>query len=88
MAIKAIMKVNDVEKAYEIIKNYNGKNNFLLYLKYKITNNKDVLSEYDIQYILNNYDFEPYLVNRVVKISTVLGRKLTEKYDIDFIPEK
>lgn len=88
MAIKAIMKVNDVEKAYEIIKNYNGKNNFLLYLKYKITNNKDVLSEYDIQYILNNYDFEPYLVNRVVKISTVLGRKLTEKYDIDFLPEK
>lgn len=88
MAIKAIMKVNDVEKAYEIIKNYNGKNNFLLYLKYKITNNKDVLSEYDIQYILNNYDFEPYIVNRVVKISTVLGRKLTEKYDIDFIPEK
>lgn len=82
------MKVNDVEKAYEIIKNYNGKNNFLLYLKYKITNNKDVLSEYDIQYILNNYDFEPYIVNRVVKISTVLGRKLTEKYDIDFIPEK
>ena len=49
MAIKAIMKVNDVEKAYEIIKNYNGKNNFLLYLKYKITNNKDELSEYDIQ---------------------------------------
>lgn len=88
MAIKAIMKVNDVEKAYEIIKNYNGKNNFLLYLKYKMTNNKDVLSEYDIQYILNNYDFEPYLVNRIVKISTVLGRKLTEKYDIDFIPEK
>ena len=88
MAIKAIMKVNDVEKAYEIIKNYNGKNNFLLYLKYKITNNKDVLSEYDIQYILNNYDFEPYLVNRVVKISNVLGRKLTEKYDIDFLPEK
>ena len=88
MAIKAIMKVNDVEKAYEIIKNYNGKNNFLQYLKYKITNNKDVLSEYDIQYILNNYDFEPYIVNRVVKISTVLGRKLTEKYDIDFIPEK
>lgn len=88
MAINAIMKVNDVEKAYEIIKNYNGKNNFLLYLKYKMTNNKDVLSEYDIQYILNNYDFEPYLVNRIVKISTVLGRKLTEKYDIDFIPEK
>ena len=88
MAIKAIMKVNDVEKAYEIIKNYNGKNNFLQYLKYKITNNKDVLSEYDIQYILNNYDFEPYIVNRVVKISTVLGRKLTEKYDIDFIPGK
>jgi SWI/SNF-related matrix-associated actin-dependent regulator 1 of chromatin subfamily A len=46
------------------------------------------LSEFDATYILNNYDFQPYDVNKTVKISSDYGEILQKKYNLDFKPEK
>lgn len=82
------MKVDDFEKAYAVLKNYSGNNNQILYYQYKVKRTSYSLSEFDATYILNNYDFKPYEVNKTVKISKDYGEILKKKYELDFLPEK
>lgn len=82
------MKTNDFERAYEIIKQYKGTNNQILYYCYKVNKTQYSLSEFDATYVLNNYDFQPYDVNKTVKISSDYGEILQKKYNLDFKPEK
>lgn len=82
------MKVDDFERAYELIKNYKGTNNQILYYRYKINKTDYSLSDFDVTYVLNNHDFQPYDVNKTVKISGDYGDILQKKYELDFKPEK
>lgn len=82
------MKINDVDKAYEILKTYNGTNNQIKYYQYMYRKNSIVLKEFDINYILNNYDYSPKTINKIVKVSDIFGKKIQEKYELDFTPEK
>lgn len=81
-------KITDTERAYEILKTYNGKNNQILYDKYSVERRNYALNDFDVTYILNNYDFIPYELNKIVKISSDYGENLQKKYELDFIPEK
>lgn len=81
-------KKNNIDKAYDILKEYKGKNNRILYLQKLHSLGQCVLGDFDVEYILNNYDFEPYEVNKTVKITRELGLKLQDKYDLEFLPEK
>ena len=82
------MKTNDVDKAYEILKTYKGTNNQIKYYQYMHSKNSIVLKEFDINYILNNYDYSPKTINKIVKVSDIFGKKIQEKYELDFTPEK
>lgn len=82
------MKINDVDKAYEILKTYNGTNNQIKYYQYMYSKNSIVLKEFDVNYILNNYDYCPKTINKIVKVSDIFGKKIQEKYELDFTPEK
>ena len=82
------MKTNDVDKAYEILKTYKGTNNQIKYYQYMYSKNSIVLKEFDVNYILNNYDYKSKTINKIVKISDIFGKKIQEKYELDFIPEK
>ena len=82
------MKSNDFERAYELIKNYQGTNNQILYYRYKVNKTNYSLSDFDVTYVLNNYDFQPYDVNKTVKISGDYGDILKKKYELEFKPEK
>lgn len=82
------MKSEDFERAYELIKDYKGTNNQILYLRYKITKTDYSLTEFDVKYTLSNYDYIPYEVNKTVKISGDYGEILQKKYELDFKPEK
>lgn len=79
---------SQVAKAYEILDKYNGLNNQINYYKSLLRSKNLILSEFDSSYIIRNYDYEPQIVNKIVKISSELGNKLQEKYLLDFIPEK
>lgn len=81
-------KIDDFEKTYALINNYKGNNNQILYLKYKIGKGDYVLSDFDVTYVLNNYDYQPYELNKTVKISSDYGEILQKKYELDFKPEK
>lgn len=84
------MRENKISKAYRILGEYNGTNNQILYYKKMNSLHKLILTEdgFDTEYILKNKDYVPETLNKVVKITKELGKKLQEKYNIDFIPEK
>ena len=81
-------KISDIERAYELLKIYNGSNNQILYDKFSVENRNYSLSDFDVTYILNNHDYQPYEMNKVVKISSDYGEILQKKYELDFKPEK
>lgn len=81
-------KNNTVSRAYEILKTYNGTNNQIRYYKSLYDNNRLILEDFGVQYILNNYDYEPIEVNKNVKIAPELGEVIMKKFNLDFIPPK
>lgn len=81
-------KQNSVSKAYDILKTYNGTNNQIRYYKSLYDNGRLILEDFGVQYILNNYDYEPIEVNKNVKIAPELGEIIKEKFYLDFIPSK
>lgn len=81
-------KKNNIDKAYDILKEYKGTNNRILYLQKMYSLGKCILGDFDVEYILNNYDYEPYAVGKTVKITRDFGLKLQQKYELDFLPEK
>lgn len=80
------MRTSDITKAYNILKVYDGTNPDILIWKNRVAASQLVLTEYQCEYILNNYDFQRYAVNKIVKISPELGGELNKKYDIGFNP--
>lgn len=81
-------KKNNIDKAYDILKEYKGTNNRILYLQKMYSFGKCILGDFDVEYILNNYDYESYTVGKTVKITRDFGLKLQQKYELDFLPEK
>ena len=84
------MKESPISKAYRILEEYNGENNQILYYKKMHSLHKLILTEdgFETEYIIKNKDYQVENLNKIVKISSALGKKLQEKYDIDFTPEK
>ena len=82
------MKVTDFEKAYDLLKKYTGTNNQILYLQYKTKTTNYPLSDFDVTYVINNFDYIPCEINKLVKISSDYGEILKKKYELDFSPEK
>lgn len=84
------MRETNIQKAYKILREYSGTNNMILYYQKMYNKEKLLLTEdgFNTEYILKNKNYEPFEVNKTVKISSILGEKLQEKYNIDFVPEK
>lgn len=82
------MNIKEAEKAYNILKCYNGTNNQILYLQLRVNNKNYSLSDFDMQYILENHDYVPFDVQKTVLISSDFGEILQKKYQIEFKPEK
>lgn len=82
--------VNEKIQAIDAIQKYNGNNPLLLKLKHNVVDNQNlsVLNKLSIEYILKNTSYVPKTINKIVKISDWLGKKIEEKYNIEFCPEK
>ena len=81
-----LLKIN---KVHEILKNYKGNNPYLINLKNDVyVYNKVKLNDFHIEYILNNHDKEPILLNKIIKIANWYGEKKQIDWNIEFVPEK
>lgn len=75
-------------KAYDILTNYNGKNPYIYVLKKKILVNHEILSDFQIDYILDNHDYEPKEINKMITITKWYGEDRKKVWNCEFIPEK
>lgn len=81
--------LNEITSILSLLKDYKGKNNYIIYLKNQIIlNPKSTLTEYQLNYIKNNINREPIYINQIIKISEWYGEKLKNEYNIDFTPKK
>lgn len=71
------------------LRDYEGKNPYIKKMKKKLLNDgKIALTEAQSKYILDNYDQEPMLINKVVNISEFLGESLQQQEKLSFKPER
>lgn len=83
------LSLDKIEQAYAILKEYSGENPFIINLKnlvyaYKTRGMKD----FEIEYVLSNYDRQPKEINKIVKVARWWGEKRKEEWEIEFVPEK
>lgn len=71
------------------VRNYNGTNDHILKMKKKLDNEGFfLLTTSQIQYVEENIEREPIIVNKVVDITPYFGEQLKEKYELKNIPER
>ena len=83
-------KFTKLDKAFEILSEYNGINPYLLRLKKDVftLKNTSSIGDFQVEYILNNHDFEPKPINKTIKIADWYAEKKKEDWGLDFIPNK
>lgn len=82
------LSIKKTEEAHTIIKKYSGNNPYLRILKNEYNTNNKLLNDFKCDFILNNYNYEPQKINKIVKIADWLGENLKERLGAKFIPEK
>ena len=81
--------VKDRLDSIDILKTYSGNNPYICMLKKDILkHNTDVLNDFAIEYIVNNYKKEPKPINKTIKIADWYGEKKQEDWGLEFIPTK
>ena len=71
------------------LRDYDGKNPYIKKLKKKLLKDgKITLTDFQKSYILDNYDKEPMLINKIVNISEYLGEALQKQEELSFKPER
>ena len=83
------MSLENIEKAYKLLKEYSGENSYIINLKNAVYAYKTkTLNDFEVEYILSNHDFQPKEINKIVKIADWYGEKLHGDLLLDFVPEK
>ena len=84
------ISLKKTNEAYDILKIYEGNNFLIKRLKTNVYNksNKYVLSDFEIEYILNNYSYKSKQINKIIKITKWFAESQMEKWNVSFIPEK
>lgn len=80
-------KIEDIQKAYSILNNYNGSNGYIKKLKNDVYSRKKELNDFHIGFILKNKDLESRFIGKNVKIAEWWAEKAKEKYILDFVPK-
>lgn len=79
----------DIQNAYNILKEYKGKNPYIIELKNGVYAYKNkTLGDWEIFYILKNHMVEPKPINKIVKVTKYYGSKKQEEWNTDFLIEK
>ena len=83
------LSLSKIEKAHELLKNYNGSNSYIIKLRNVIFAYKlRAMNDFEAEYVLCNYDKEPKLINKIVKIADWYGVKCQEEWETEFTPNR
>ena len=82
------LALSKIEKAYELLKNYNGSNSHIIKLKNTvIAYQTRAMNDFEAEYVLSNFDKEPREINKIVKIADWYGESLQKDLELDFVPK-
>ena len=71
------------------LKSYEGKNPYIKKMKKKLlADGKIILTPAQSKYIMDNFDKEPILINKIVNITEFLGESLQQNGKLTFKPER
>lgn len=80
--------IENINKAYSILKNYNGTNSYLIWLKNDVFVYESItLNDFHVEYILRNHDFTPKWLGKNIKIAEWYGEKKKEEWETEFTPK-
>lgn len=82
------MSVKDRLQAFDILKEYNGQNPYILMLKRDVLTKNIDLTDFNVEYINKNHTFQPKQINKTIKIANWYQTKKKEDWGLDFLPEK
>ena len=82
------LSITKTVETYKLLKEYNGKNPYIIGLKNDVFVFHKDLNNFQIEYIEKNINTEPLLINKIVKIAKWYGEKKGEEWNLDFIPSK
>lgn len=78
-----MLKKTKLEKTFSILNEYNGNNQYILDLK-----KSGDITDFQMDYVLKNYNFKEKIINKIVKISDWYGEDRRKNLNLDFIPDK
>ena len=83
------LSLEKIDNAYKLLKEYNGTNSFIIRLKNSVFVYKTkTMNDFETEYVLCNYDKEPKLINKIVKIADWYGEKRQEEWNTEFVPNR
>ena len=83
------LSLEKIDKAYKLLKDYSGDNPYIIKLKNSVfVYGSKSLNDFEADYVLLNYDREPVMINKVVKVADWWGDKKMEELKLDFSPKK
>ena len=74
--------------ALDLLSGYNGNNPYILMLKRDVFIKKEEISDFSIEYILKNHNFQPIQINKTIKIADWYKEKKKKDWNLEFSPEK
>jgi hypothetical protein len=81
-------KLSVIEEAYQILKNYSGNNGYIIQIKNGVLAYKNIkLNEFQANFIIENKDFNPTYIGKIVKVSQAFGEMKKREYNLDFVPK-
>lgn len=81
------MKIEDLGKAYDILREYKGENSYMIDLRNKVMAYKMKINDFEAEFVLMNKDTEPKFINKIVKVADWYGLKLQEQFGTEFVPQ-
>lgn len=84
------VSIKKTNRAYEILKDYDGENPYMLLLQKRVYVDKDVdaMNEFSINFIVDNKDFEPVPIKKIIKVADWWAEKKKEDWELEFLPNR
>ena len=79
--------IEDINEAYDILRDYNGHNGYINLLKKDVYTNNKSLNTFQINFIIKNRDLGSRYIGKNVKVAEWWGQKAKDKYFLLFIPK-
>ena len=80
--------LDKISKAYDLLKAYSGKNGYIIDLRNKVYAYKSItLNDFQTNFIIENYDFEPIYIGKIVKIADWWAKVQEKEMGLSFTPK-